>query len=105
MFAQVEVDLGTSEPVIVVPQTALSFNPYGDSVWVITDGDGGTFAAERRLVEVGRRRGDLVQIDGGLEVGERIATSGLLKLRNGSTVNVNNEVQPSAESAPKPPNS
>ena len=105
MFAQVEVDLGTTEPVIVVPQTALSFNPYGDSVWVITDADGDAFAAERRLVEIGRRRGDLVQIASGLTVGERIATSGLLKLRNGSTVNINNEVQPSAESAPKPPNS
>jgi membrane fusion protein (multidrug efflux system) len=105
MFARVEVDIGRKESVIVVPQTAVSFNPYGDSVWVIAaDSDGGR-EAERRVVKTGRRRGDLVQIVDGLAAGEEIATSGLLKLRNGLPVNVNNDVQPGANSAPQPPNS
>jgi membrane fusion protein, multidrug efflux system len=41
----------------------------------------------------------------GLEPGDEIATSGLLKLRNGAQIEVNNDIQPGAESAPRPPNS
>lgn len=105
MFVQVEVVLGRDEQVVVVPQTAISFNPYGDSVWVLAPAPDGGLAAERRVVTTGRRRGDLVQIVDGLVPGEAVATSGLLKLRNGVPVNVNNTVQPSAEPTPVPPNS
>jgi membrane fusion protein, multidrug efflux system len=98
----VHVEVGASEDVTVVPQTSVSYNPYGDSVWVL---DAEKHSVERRLVQLGRRRGDLVQVLGGLEPGDEIATSGLLKLRNGVPVEVNNDVQPGAESAPKPPNS
>jgi membrane fusion protein (multidrug efflux system) len=105
MFVQVEIELGRDERVVVVPQTAVSFNPYGDSVWVLAATPEGGVAAERRVVQTGRRRGDLVQIRSGLTAGEEVATSGLLKLRNGVPINVNNAVQPSAESLPTPPNS
>lgn len=105
MFARVEIGLGRSTDVLVIPQTAVSFNPYGDSVWTIVEAEGGGLTAKRRVVRTGRRQGDLVAILDGLEVGEEIATSGLLKLRNGVTVMINNEVQPEAELAPKPPNS
>ncbi len=105
MFVQVEIDLGDSESVTVVPQTAVSFNPYGDSVWVVKQGDDGKLSAERRLVKTGRRLGDLVQVLDGLAAGDVVATSGLLKLRNGVSVNVNNEVQPTSDEAPTPPNS
>lgn len=104
MFVRVEIVLGREESVTVVPQTAVSFNPYGDSVWVLAAADGGGLVAERRVVRTGRRRGDLVQITDGLAPDEEVATSGLLKLRNGVPVNVNNGVQPSAETAPEPPN-
>jgi membrane fusion protein (multidrug efflux system) len=104
MFAQVHVELGASEEVTVVPQTSVSYNPYGDSVWVLVDADGKR-GVERRLVQLGRRRGDLVQVVGGVQAGDEIATSGLLKLRNGVPVEVNNDIQPGAESAPRPPNS
>jgi membrane fusion protein (multidrug efflux system) len=100
MFVQVEVELGASEEVTVVPQTSVSYNPYGDSVWVLVGG-----SVERRLVQLGRRRGDLVQVVSGVEPGDEIATSGLLKLRNGAQIEVNNDIQPGAESAPRPPNS
>jgi membrane fusion protein (multidrug efflux system) len=111
MFAQVDVDLGAAENVIVVPQTSISYNPYGDSVWVVIPATGEATGAkqgltvERRLVTLGRRRGDLVQVVSGLAVGEEVATSGLLKLRNGIGVIVNNEIQPAAEREPQPPNS
>ena len=111
MFAQVQVDLGSDENLIVVPQTSISYNPYGDSVWVVVaatgDGTGGGqgLTVERRIVKLGRRRGDLVQVVSGVAVGEEIATSGLLKLRNGIGVIVNNDIQPGAETEPRPPNS
>jgi membrane fusion protein (multidrug efflux system) len=112
MFAQVQIDLGATENVVVIPQTSISYNPYGDSVWVVVGAGGGeadanaqTFSIERRLVKLGRRRGDLVQVSQGIEAGEEVATSGLLKLRNGIGVIVNNAIQPGAESTPKPPNS
>ena len=111
MFAQVQVDLGSDENLIVVPQTSISYNPYGDSVWVVVaatgDGTGGGqgLTVERRIVKLGRRRGDLVQVVSGVVVGEEIATSGLLKLRNGIGVIVNNDIQPGAETEPRPPNS
>lgn len=104
MFAQVEVDLGQSDDRIVVPQTAVSFNPYGDSVWILDERDGGGLTAERRVVQTGRRRGDLVEIEAGLDAGTEIATSGLLKLRNGIPVMVNNDTRPSALESPTPPN-
>jgi membrane fusion protein (multidrug efflux system) len=104
MFAQVRVDLGGSEEVTVVPQTSVSYNAYGDSVWVLL-ADASPQSVERRLVQLGRRHGDLVQVVGGVEPGDEVVTSGLLKLRNGVPVEVNNDVQPGAEKAPRPPNS
>jgi membrane fusion protein (multidrug efflux system) len=89
----------------MVPQTAVSFNPYGDSVYVIEgDGDGedGGLTVQRRLVETGERRGDMVAIVDGLEAGERVATSGLLKLRNGQPVKINNEIRPESDLNPEP---
>jgi membrane fusion protein (multidrug efflux system) len=104
MFAQVQIQLGATEEVTVVPQTAVSFNPYGDSVWAVVAGEQG-LSVERKLVQLGRRRGDLVQVVGGIAPGDEVATSGLLKLRNGAPVEVNNDIQPGAETAPRPPNS
>jgi membrane fusion protein (multidrug efflux system) len=110
MFVQVAVQLGAAEDVVVVPQTSISYNPYGDSVWVVVNapepsGGAAVLGIERRLVKLGRRRGDLVQVLHGVEAGEQVATSGLLKLRNGASVVVNNEVQPAADTMPRPPNS
>lgn len=104
MFAQVEVDLGQHDDLVVVPQTAVSFNPYGDSVWILGEREGGGLTGERRVVQTGRRRGDLVEIVTGLEAETEVATSGLLKLRNGIPVLINNATQPSALESPTPPN-
>jgi membrane fusion protein (multidrug efflux system) len=106
MFARIEISLGVDESVIVVPQTAVSYNPYGDSVWIIAAAaEGGGWVAQRRVVTTGRRQGDLVAVTEGLAVGEQVATSGLLKLRNDLPVLINNGVQPAADREPTPPNS
>jgi membrane fusion protein, multidrug efflux system len=118
-FAKVGFDLGGEQSVIVIPQTAVSFNPYGNAVYVIretrygadekdTQGKpltGVKLVVQQRFIKTGATRGDLVAVTEGLKPGERVVTSGLLKLRNDATVTINNTVQPAADAAPKPDNS
>lgn len=101
MFASVTIRWGQPREVLMLPQTAVSFNPYGNSVFVI-QGESGDLTVERRLVQAGERRGDMVEITGGLEAGDRVATSGLLKLQNGAPVKINNEVRPESDLDPHP---
>nr|WP_284500724.1 efflux RND transporter periplasmic adaptor subunit [Microbulbifer sp. GX H0434] len=110
MYADVTVKLATDRRVLVVPRTAILFAPYGDSVFVLeksgNDGSGDSgIVARKRLVKTGEERGDLVEIVEGIEAGEVIATTGLLKLRNDGPVKINNENPPPAEKDPDPENS
>ena len=109
MFVQTEVVLGPSQPVVVLPASAINYAPYGDSVFVVTDmktEDGQTYRGVRQqLVKVGPSRGDQVAIVTGVKAGEEVVTSGLFKLRNGAAVQINNAVRPGNSPAPKPGNS
>lgn len=108
MFARVSVDLGEAEDVLAVPQTAVSYNPYGNAVFVIVeqqDEAGETqLVVNRRFVRTGRTRGDFVAILEGLQPGDRVATSGLLKLSNNTVVKISEEADLSPELAPQPAN-
>ena len=102
----------------MIPQTAVSFNPYGNSVYVISqvrraEGEkdmqgkpltGNKLTVKQRFVKTGATRGDLVAVTDGLKPGERVVTSGLLKLRNDAEVTINNKVQPTASAKPTPEN-
>jgi membrane fusion protein (multidrug efflux system) len=103
------VGLGTAATVIPLPASAINYAPYGDSVFVVTDikgEDGKTFRGVRQqLVKLGPARGDQVAVLTGLKPGEEVVTSGLFKLRNGAAVQINNEVRPANNAAPKPGNS
>ena len=109
MFVQTEVVLGPSQSVIVLPASAISYAPYGDSVFVVTDmksEDGKQYRGVRQqLVKVGPARGDQVAVITGVKPGDEVVTSGLFKLRNGAAVQINNSVQPGNSPAPKPGNS
>lgn len=113
-FAKVSFGLGGERDVVVIPQTAVSFNPYGNAVFVIskvarepgeTDAQGkplsgDKFVVTQRFIKTGATRGDLIEVTSGLKPGEQVVTSGLLKLRNGSEVLIDNTVQPSADAQP-----
>lgn len=113
-FAKVGFDLGAAASVVVIPQTAVSFNPYGNAVFVIaksprkageTDAQGKPQSGDKltvtqRFVKTGATRGDLIAITDGLKAGEQVVTSGLLKLRNGAEVTINNAITPTADAAP-----
>ena len=105
MFARVELDLGEAEEVLVLPQTAIRFSTYGNSVFVI-EGEGEEMKVVQRFVRTGRTRGDLIAITEGLEAGARVASSGLLKLQNNTPVRIDDDeaVQPSEDPDPRPAN-
>jgi membrane fusion protein (multidrug efflux system) len=108
-FVQVEAVVGATRSVIALPGSAINFAPYGDSVYVVTDmkdQKGQTYRGVRQqFVKVQGGRGDQVAIIEGLNAGDEVVSSGVFKLRNGAPVQVNNKVQPSNSTAPKPEDS
>jgi len=109
MFVETELHFGGAQPVITLPASAISYAPYGDSVFVVTDlkdPHGKTYrGVKQQFVKVDRSRGDQVSVVSGLNAGDEVVTSGTFKLRNGAAVQVNNKVQPSNNPAPKPEDS
>jgi membrane fusion protein (multidrug efflux system) len=107
MFAKVEVVLPEKHKTLVIPGSAVSYAPYGDSVYVIEetkDPKTGEVSKTIRsqVVRVGEARGDFVAIDDGLKVGDVIVGTGVFKLRNGMPVIVSNDLAPKPELNPTP---
>jgi membrane fusion protein (multidrug efflux system) len=106
MFVQVEVGVGAKRSVIPLPASAISYAPFGDSVFVVTDMKGPNGQAYRgvrqQFVKVEGARGDQVAVISGLKPGDEVVTSGVFKLRNGVAVAVNNKIQPANSPAPRP---
>jgi membrane fusion protein (multidrug efflux system) len=109
MFVQAEVVVGASAPVVSLPASAISYAPYGNSVFVVSDlkdQNGKVYRGVRQqFVKVGAARGDQIAVESGVKAGEEVVTSGVFKLRNGAAVLVNNKVRPGNNPAPKPENS
>ncbi len=119
MYATVQIDEGPAQSLLTLPQTAISYNPYGDVVYIVeqkapdqkgTDQkgteqpEGPQLVAQQRFVKLGPTRGDQVAVESGLVAGDTVVTAGQMKLHNGSSVIVNNSVQPTDNPAPTPPN-
>jgi membrane fusion protein, multidrug efflux system len=95
--------------VMTVPASAISYAPYGDSVFIVAElktPDGVTYRGVRQqVVKLGGSRGDQVAVLSGIAPGDEVVTSGVFKLRNGVAVQINNTVQPANSRAPKPEDS
>jgi len=91
MFAEVETITGAAEPVLTLPRTAISFNTYGNFVFVINKNDKGMSTVKRTAVETGETREGRVVVKG-LHAGERVVRAGLVKLRDGIPVKIDNSV-------------
>ena len=103
---------------LTLPQTAVAYNPYGATVYVVSQqekpGSGGAskgkapqpaapdLVAKQVFVTTGDTRGDQVAILKGVNEGDEVVSSGQIKLRNGAPITVNNSVQPSNDPNPKP---
>jgi membrane fusion protein (multidrug efflux system) len=109
MFVRTQVPVGPARTVVALPASAISYAPYGDSVFVVTDltdDNGQSYRGVRQhFVKLGATRGDQVSVLSGIKAGDEVVTSGVFKLRNGAAVQINNSVQPANSAAPKPENS
>jgi len=108
MYATVEIPTGAPENLITLPQTAISFSPYGDTVYIVDDKGAGAdgkpqLVARQSFITTGATRGDQVAVLKGIGEGDLIVTSGHLKLHNGSSVLIDNTVAPTADAAPSVP--
>jgi membrane fusion protein (multidrug efflux system) len=107
MFAKAEVTLPEKHKTLVVPGSAISYAPFGDSVFVIDKKKDEKTGKEsqvirQQFVRVGEARGDFVAITQGLKAGEIVVSTGVFKLRNGMTVTINNDLAPKPQVNPNP---
>ena len=100
MFARVDVDSGAPQRYLTLPQTAITYNPYGSTVFVGQPGVKPT--VKQVFVTTGPTRGDQVAVLSGLEAGQQVVTSGQIKLKNGTEVVIDNKVQPASDPSPRP---
>jgi membrane fusion protein (multidrug efflux system) len=108
MFATIELGTGAAKDLVTLPETAISYNPYGDTVFVLGNAAGpdgkSRLVAHQVFVTTGDTRGDQVAVLSGVQPGDTVVSAGQLKLRNGTPVAVNNSIQPPDSPNPNPPN-
>ena len=109
MYATVDIAIGAPQNYITLPQTAISYNPYGDTVYVVdskgTDANGKPqLIARQTFVTAGATRGDQVAVLKGIGEGDTVVTAGQIKLHNGSAILIDNSITPTADAAPVPIN-
>lgn len=107
IFASVAIDVGTLQHFLTLPQTAIVYNTYGNTVYLVEHGDDSDpnkpkLSAKQAVVVTGETRGDQVAIISGVKEGDEVVTSGQIKLRSGSPITINNDVQPLNDASPTP---
>jgi membrane fusion protein (multidrug efflux system) len=107
MFANVTIDVGAPKNYITLPQTAVTYNPFGSTVYLVDDKGKDAkgqdqLVARQVFVTTGDTRGDQVAIVKGVNSGETVVTAGQIKLRNGSPLHIDNTVQPANNANPHP---
>lgn len=104
MFTTTTVVLPDKPPVITVPETAVDYTLYGDSVFLITekkDDDGKTsLSAVRTFVRTGDRVNGRTEILEGLKPGDRVVAVGQLKLQSGAAVAISTDPAPPIPAKP-----
>lgn len=107
MFATVRIQSGQPQSFITLPQTAITYNPYGDTVFLVEEKGKGPdgkpiWLARQTFITLGRSRGDQVAVLKGVKEGDTVVTSGQLKLKNGTPLLIDNSVRPADNPAPRP---
>ena len=123
MFANASVEVGDKKHYLTLPQTAITYNPYGSTVFVVMTADEAAAAAkaaasgasapapaasgnglvvQQAFVTTGETRGDQVAILKGLKEGQQVVTSGQVKLKNGTSIVIDNSVLPANSPNPTP---
>ena len=107
MYATVDLVTGAPQRYVTLPQTAIAYNPYGSTAYIVDDKGKDAkgqpqLVARQTFVTTGATRGDLVAVLSGVKEGDKVVTAGQIKLHNGSPIVENNTVQPTADANPKP---
>jgi membrane fusion protein, multidrug efflux system len=103
MFARVAVLAGDVKHYLTLPQTSITYNPYGATVFLAQKKPGGTdLIAQQSFVTLGPTRGDQVAVLKGVQEGDLVVTSGQLKLNNGTPLIINDSAQPANDPDPSP---
>ncbi len=109
MFVSVNMVVARKEQVLFIPETAVLYAPYGDSVFVIHPGDdkdaaNASLVVRQQVVRLGARHGDFIVVEEGLKPGDKIVSTAPFKLRPGMAVVIDNSLAPDAQLAPAPHN-
>jgi membrane fusion protein, multidrug efflux system len=107
MYATISIAAGNKQRYITLPQTAVTYNPYGETVYVVDDKGKDAkgqpqLVARQTFIIAGQTRGDQVAILSGVDEGQTVVTVGQMKLHNGSAIIINNNVRPTADANPMP---
>jgi membrane fusion protein (multidrug efflux system) len=108
MYATIDIATGAPQNYVTLPQTAITYNPYGDTVYIV-DNKGGQAGGKPQMtvrqtfVTTGATRGDQVAVLKGVNNGDMVVTAGQIKLHNGSPVLIDNSITPTADAAPSVP--
>ncbi len=108
MFVRVDINVGEPQPHVILPQTAIAYNSYGDIVYLIERRGGSAngrpqLFVRQTFVTTGPTRGDQVAVLSGVKDGDVVASAGQVKLRDGAPVVVSNKVEPLDNPHPTPP--
>ncbi|MDE1942920.1 MAG: efflux RND transporter periplasmic adaptor subunit [Betaproteobacteria bacterium] len=113
MFGKVHWNHGEPQSLITVPQSAITYNPYGATLFILkpapkrngSEGKAGPkvdWVAEQVFVTTGPTRGDQVAVLSGIDAGATVVTSGQMKLKTGTPVIINNQLLPPNDPSPTP---
>lgn len=107
MFATVDITVGQPQRFVTLPQTAIAYNSYGSTVYIVEDKGKDAngkpqLIAHQSFVATGATRGDQIVVTSGVKPGDVVVNTGQVKLHNGSSVVINNSVLPSDDAAPHP---
>ncbi len=108
MYATVDIATGAPLSYITLPQTAITYNPYGNTVYIVNSKGSNAsgkpqLTARQTFVTTGATRGDQVAVLKGVNQGDMVVTAGQIKLHNGSPVLIDNSITPTADAAPAVP--
>ncbi len=105
MFARIDVNVGHATSYVTLPQTAVVYNTYGNSVFLAVKSDvqgKEGLVARQTFIKTGATRGDQVAVISGIEQGATVITAGQIKLRNGTLLKVDNSVPVANDPQPAP---
>lgn len=109
MFATIDVLLPENKSVLLIPVTAVQYATFGDSVFVIEPAKNKEtnqiiqpekLISRQQFIKLGESRGDFVVVKKGLNETDKIASTGVFKLRNGGGIVINNSVVPNFSTTP-----